>query len=801
MPFVFRLLCLIGLLLSPGGAAAQDVRGRVLDAATAQPLPGAVVRLSTDRAIGTVTDPDGAFRLTLPTAATGSLTVELTGYRPLTVPLAGTNTALTIRLTALAVRLAGAEVVGRAGQPDPERHVKGTQLGETILPVEALRILPVLFGEADPVKTLALLPGVQTGGEGQTGLYVRGGGQDQNLTLIDGATIYNAGHLLNFFSVFNADAISTASLLKTPEARYGGRLSSVLAIEGRDGEPDSLHVRAGVGLVASRLLVEGPIGRRRMAADSSEKPRPTFLLAGRRTYIDLLAKPFLKNENGGVPYYFYDLNGRLGWRPTARDRFSLSIYHGSDDGSFRLGGGAFTAGFGWGNSAASLRWQHFFSDRLRLRVGVSAVDYRFRFSSRFNTYETRLLTFVRDYTASTELDWEPSVRHTFHLGVSATDHTLRPRAGDAGTDDGQTFTTSRVQTKYAREGAVWLTDDWTLSDRLLLSAGLRWSGAQLRGPFSLYRFDVTGARVLDSTYTPSGQTAVGFQTPEPRIALRWALPNDRSSVKLGYARTAQYVHLVSQATSALPLDVWVPASAQAPPQRAHAFSAGYFRSLGKEQEWEFSAEVYYRRLDGQLEYADTYVAGPVNRDIEFEFVRGTGRAYGIELLARRATGRARGWLAYTLARATRRFPDLNKGEIFPFRFDQRHNLSLVGSYDLSARWLFGGTFTYATGQALTLPSRRYVVANNVQFQYGERNGFRMPATHRLDLSATWQRPPHAHWRTRWQFSVYNVYGRRNPWFYYLDPTGDVGSGNAQLTARSVALFPLPVPAVTWEVEF
>ncbi len=823
------------------------MRGTVLDGATGQPVPGVIVRWKRATDVGTLTDAAGQFTLPFSAEPADELLAEIAGYQPWRQPANRLGAGpLTVRLTVLTVQLAGAQVVGTAGGPDADRHLRGPQLGETVLSIAALRVLPVLFGETDPVKTLALLPGVQTGGEGQTGLYVRGGGQDQNLTLLDGATIYNAGHLLNFFSVFNADALRTATLLKTPEARYGGRLSSVLAVEGRDGDPDTLRVRAGLGLIASRLVVEGPLQWPRSAqkeangptqsispqatdttsAQSStslpqagirnqkpktinQKPTTTFLLAARRTYVDVLARPFQKSADGGVPYYFYDLNARLSWRPTDADRLTLSAYNGQDDGAFNLAGGRLKASFGWGNTGGALRWAHTFSPRLRLTTTATAVDYRFRFTSRFDSYESRLLTFVRDYGATTELTFAPNPRHHLTAGLAVTDHTLRPRAGDAQGDDGRTYNTTRVQTKYAQEGAAWLTDEFALTDRVLLSAGLRWSGLRQRGPFTQYAFDAAGTRVLDSTITRRGATAATYHTPEPRVAVRWVLPgtDGQASIKAGYGRTAQYVHLVTQATSALPLDVWVPASALAPPQRAHAWSAGYFRTFGPTQAWEVSAEAYYRRLDGQLEYRDGYVAGPSNRDIEYEFVRGTGRAYGLELLARKAGGDDpwRGWASYTLARATRTFPALNDGQTFPFRFDQRHNLNLVATYEASTRWLFGGVFTYATGQALTLPARRYVLEGNVQYQYGTRNAFRMPAQHRLDLSATWRRPPHRafgrSWRTQWQFSVYNVYGRRNPWFYYLEPAGDVSAGSGKLTAKSVALFPLPVPAVTWEVAF
>lgn len=782
------------------GQSTRTVRGLVTDGATAQPLPGAVVRLRDAPAVGTVSDAAGEFRLDMTSGASGPLLIELAGYRPATVTASAD--LLRVRLSALAVGLAGATVVGRAGQADPEQHIRGTQLGQAVLPIETLRMLPAIFGEVDPVKTLALLPGVQTGGEGQTGLYVRGGGQDQNLTLLDGAPIYNAGHLLNFFSVFNADALRAATLTKTPPAAQGGRLSSVLYLTSRDGDPDTLRARAGLGLIASRLLVEGPLGRRRL--DSARRPRPTFLLAARRTYVDVLAKPFQAEGETGVPYYFYDLNGRLAWRPTRRDRLSLTLYHGRDRGQFSLGGGQFTARFGWGNSAGALTWQHDFRENLRLLTTVTASEYQLDFQSDFSTYQTRLLTYVRDVGATTALRWEPTPRHRLEAGATAIRRTLRPRAGDASTQDGQQFTTSRVQTKYADEAAAWMQDEWSLTEALEISAGLRWSVARQRGPFTAYAYDAGGARIVDSVFAPRGATAARFQTPEPRVAARWALPGGKASLKAAYGRSAQYVHLVTQATSALPLDVWVPAQALTPPQRAHGFSLGYFRTLGAEQAWEVSAEGYYRNLTNQLEYRDGYVAGPTNRDIEFEFVRGSGEAYGMEFLARRTTGRARGWVSYTLARVTRRFPDLNDGRTFPFRFDQRHNLSIVGTYDLSPRWLLGGAFTYATGQALTMPERRYVVAGNVQFQYGARNGFRMPATHHLDLSATWQRPVrhvgHRRVQARWQFSVYNAYGRRNPWFFYLEPSGDVAGGGGRLQAKSVAIFPLPLPAVTWEVE-
>ena len=703
-----------------------------------------------------------------------------------------------VTLRPLAVQLRGAEVVGTVGT-DPDEHVRGAQLGSVVLPIAQLRTLPALFGEVDPVRSLQLLPGVQSGGEGSTGIFVRGGSADQNLVLLDGAPVYNPGHLLNFFSVFNADAVRSVELLKGAlPAAYGGRLSSVLLIEPQDGDrTPGLHGRAGLGLIASRLTLGGPVGR---TADSAARAPGAWQLSGRRTYLDLITKPFFKNGGErGVPFYFYDLNGRISYTLSKRDRLSISAYHGADDGGFTLTEGRFSADFRWGNTTATARWQHTFRPNLRLNTAVIFADYSFDFISRFDTYYTSLQTGVRDGAATTELQFEPSPRHQLRLGFSATHHRLRPRTGDAATDDGQTFRTTRVQTKYAREGAAWLSDDWSLSDRVLLSAGLRWSGFQQRGPFTQYFFN-DRAQVTDSVAYAAGAAVRTFHQPEPRLAVRVSLGPD-ASVKASWARTAQYLHLVSNATSALPLDVWVPAGALAPAQYGDQWSAGYFRNFGAGSAWETSVEAYYRTLHNQLEYRDGYAPGPSNRDLEYEFVTGAGRTYGLELFVRRTRGRLTGWLSYTLARATRTFPTLNAGQSFPFRFDRRHDLSVVAAYALSERWALGATLVYGTGLAVTLPVRAYVLENSVQYQYGSRNNFRVAPQHRLDLSATWHRPARHGWQPSWNFSVYNAYARANPFFYYLSTEGAPATGSAVITAKKVSIFPFPVPSVTYEIEF
>lgn len=770
-------------------ARAQDtfvLRGRVLDAATTEPLAGAFISLKEQPAIGTVSEPDGRYSLLAP-AGSYTLIIRYIGYESQEMSLQlYRNETLDLLLEPATYSTREVEVIGTRFKPITQTAT----MGELDIPMQAVKTLPVLFGETDIMKTVQLMPGVQSGGEGNTGFYVRGGGSDQNLIQLDQAVVYNPGHLLNFFSVFNSDAISNATMIKgNMPARYGGRLSSVLDVELREGSPDSLQAEGGIGLIASRLTLQGPL----------VKDKAAFIFSARRTYVDVLFGPFLRNtEQGGVPYHFYDFNGKLSYSLSPKDKLYLSGYYGKDVGSLKLSSGRFVADFQWGNAAATVRWQHRFSDRHTMEVSGILSDYAFDFTWDFADITTGLETGVRDYSAKVDFVYTPSARHQLEYGLQYTHHTLRPRTGSAETAEGDVFSTGRILSKSAHQAALYLSDDWNITDRLLLSAGIRGSYFAQIGPFTLYEFD-ENERATDSLQYASGERVKTFQALEPRFSARYTL-TAASSIKASYTRSAQYLHLVSNAYTTLPLDVWVPSSALVEPQRATQYAVGYFQSF-KQNMFEGSVELYYKTMENQLEYREGFVAGPSNRDLEYEFVRGSGESYGAEFFLRKNYGELQGWVGYTLSRTDRTFPDINQGRTFPARFDRRHDVSVVATYTLGPRWTFGGSFVYGTGQATTMPERRYLIEGTVNYQYGDRNSFRMEPLHRLDLSATLEGKQYMRLQSSWTFAIYNVYGRRNPFLYFIDSEGTPYSNDTKVQAKKVSLIPFPLPSVTWNFKW
>ena len=760
--------------------------GRVVDDQTGEALVGASLFFQEAPNVGAVTDVLGNYTLSAPAGAY-TLIVRYIGYNELEQSVVlKQNSQLLLGLRPATYDVQEVEIVAERQPPLTETAA----MGQLVLPMETLKTLPVLFGETDILKTVQLMPGVQSGGEGNTGFYVRGGGADQNLVLLDNATVYNPGHLLNFFSVFNSDAIENTTLIKgNMPARFGGRLSSVLDVEMKEGSLSDYSAEGGIGLIASRLTLQGPIA----------KDKASFIASGRRTYIDVLANPFLKGtEQGGVPYHFYDLNGKFTYVISDKDRLSLSGYYGRDVGQLKLSDGRFVSDFQWGNASATARWSHIFSDKLFMNTSAVLSNYGFQFSWEFGGYTTIVDTGVRDYSLHVDFNYLPTVRHAIQYGVQYTYHKLRPRTGEAEGVEGDQFSTDRINPKFAHQTALYISDDWNVTDRLLVSLGLRSSHFMQVGPFSLYEFNENQI-ATDSIRYGSGEKVKSFHALEPRVSFRYEL-NKEASVKAAFTQSAQYLHLVSNAYTTLPLDVWVPSSALVQPQRATQYALGYFKSIDNNQ-YEGSAEVYYKDLRNQLEYREGYSPGPSNRDLEYEFVTGSGKSYGIELFLRKNYGNLQGWIGYTLSRTTRTFPDLNEGKSFPARFDRRHDLSVVASYKLNDRWTFGGTFVYGTGQTTTLPVRRYLIEGNVNYQYGDRNSFRMEPTHRLDLAATLGVAKRRNIESSWTFSVYNVYGRRNPFLYYIDNNGEGYSQNINLQAKKVSIIPFPLPSVTWNFSW
>lgn len=768
--------------------SAQDkftISGYVKDALSGETLIGATIAVNgSGRAV--LANQYGFYSITLP-AGEYDLYVSFVGYEVL-----GKSIKLDADIRAdllLTPRTAAAnEVVVTARKRD--NNLKDAQMGKISLSMNQVKSLPVLFGEVDILKTIQLLPGVRNAGEGNAGFYVRGGGPDQNLIMLDDAVVYNTGHLFGFFSIFNSDAIKNTSLIKGGmPPQYGGRLSSVLDVAMKDGNMNEWEARGGVGLIASRISVEGPI----------QKDKASFMLSARRTYIDALIKPFISKSSSfyGSGYYFYDLNTKLNYTFSDKDRLYLSGYFGRDVFTFRNRERAFNADIPWGNSTATIRWNHVFNPKLFANTTVVYNDYKFSFGAAQQDFELKLSSGIRDVTTKADFDYFVSPKHKLKFGGLWTYHTFVPNVL-SGRQGETTFNPNNSNTKYAHETGLYVQDDWSVSDKLKLNAGLRWSGFAQTGPYKSFTTDADGNK-LDSTVYNRGERVKMYQGIEPRLTVRYTL-NAQSSLKFAVNRNQQFIHLVSNAGSTLPTDLWVPSTLRVKPQLSWQYAAGYFRNFN-ENTWETSVEVYYKDMQNQIEYREGYT--PSLKDPEEEFTFGKGWSYGAEFYVNKAKGKLTGWVGYTLSWTWRKFPGLNDGLKFPAKYDRRHDLSVVGIYELNRNWKLSSVFVYGTGNATTLPERFYLVEGVLTQEYSKVNAYRLPAYHRLDLAATYSptpRRPDRRFRNEWVFSIYNVYSRLNPYFIYFDQTGSAYDGTLEVESLQVSLFPI-LPSVTWNFRF
>lgn len=779
--------------------------GFVSDAESGERLPGASLFVPILEA-GTTANAAGFFSLTLPVRPdTLRLRVSYVGYRTEAVALVlSEDRRLDVALVPEPPEAGEVEVVAERG----EDAVGSTRMSVTALTAAEVERLPALLGEPDPIKAIQLLPGVQSGAEGQTGLYVRGGGPDQNLVLLDGAPLYNVSHVLGFLSVFNADAVGRVELTTGGfPARYGGRLSSVVDVTMREGSRNRHGVEGSVGVVASSLTAEGPL--------PLASGRGSFLVSARRTYIDVLARPFLKDQADGRSFttYFYDLNARLTLGPTPRDRLALSAYLGNDvygtayetaDGSFSE---RFEGGATWGNALATLRWSRPLSGRLFATAALTASRYRFLTTTRLvqaNAGPTPAESFqeviyasgITDLGGRADAEWTPSAGHAVRVGASLTRHGFNPGVGTlvyqladsaAATTQGLTPDTFGFTTW---EGFVYAEDDVGLSARLQANVGLHASAMRV------------GAQAYASL--------------QPRLAARYLLGPDWS-VKASFTTMEQYLHLLAHTGINLPTDLWVAPTERVPPQRAWQAAVGTTARLGRG--WTGSVEGFYKDMRGLIEYRPgaSFVTPGAGWEDQVEV--GRGWAYGAELLLRRTAGRTTGWLGYTLSWSLRRFDGVNDGAQFPYRYDRRHDVELVLSHAFSERLDLGLTWVYGTGQATTLATARFFENGLLDpgqlvlldpnyvggpperptlLDYGPRGGFRLAPYHRLDLALSWHFGRAFLLRggeSTLSVGAYNAYNRRNPFFLFAAP--GVGEGRVY---KQASLFPI-LPAIAYRFRF
>lgn len=751
-----------------------SVSGYVKDANTGETLTGASVYVKSESNLGASTNTYGFYTLRL-SPGEYTLVFSYLGYADQERKISLTND-LSLNIN-LSEGVEMSEIVIEAEAAD--KNVSGTQMGEIVLPIEKIQKIPALMGEVDLLKALQLLPGVQSAGEGSSGFYVRGGGPDQNLVLLDEALVYNSGHLFGFFSVFNSDAIKSANLMKGGmPAQFGGRLSSVVDIQMKEGNNKHYQVDGGIGLIASRLTVQGPI-----VPDKS-----SFIISSRRTYALDLAQPAIKRTDfAGTNYYFYDLNAKANYIFSEKDRIFFSAYFGRDVLKFKTPGRDFTFDLPYGNATGTLRWNHLFNNRLFVNTSLIYNDYDFTFSAGIDDFSLTLFSGVRDWNGKVDVDYFPSNNHAIKFGVQTTYHRLTPSVARA--QQGDDAFSNNKEAIPAWETGFYVSDDFKVSERIKIQAGLRWSVFTQMGPYAAS----TGINYQ------KGEEVVTYNGLEPRLSWRYAF-NASNSIKGGVTVSNQYLHLVSNSSSTLPADVWVSSTERIKPQRGEQYALGYFKNIKKNM-FEVSAEIYFRTLRNQLDYGESYVQNPAD-DLEQQFIAGSGRAYGAELLIRKNEGKLTGWIGYTRARTERKFEEINGGAYYPAVYDRTHDLSLVVNYDKGKKWDFSGVFVFGTGRAFTPIESIYLVDQRVVTNYAPRNSSRLPDYHRIDVSANY-RPKKEEgegFYSYWTFSVYNVYNRRNPFFINYEFDTNEKTGVLSASAYKVSLFPI-IPSVTWNFKW
>ncbi len=781
IPIIF----LFSFFMHPAFAQEKvTISGYVRDSLSRETLIGAAIQAQ-EAGKGVNTNQFGYFSITLPKGKY-TLNVSYVGYLPSSTNIS-LNQDINFDINLLSKNSLSQEIFISSRRRDV--NVKSAQMGQINLTMNKVKALPVIFGEVDPLKTLQLFPGVSSSGEGNSGIYVRGGGPDQNLIMLDDAVVYNSSHLFGFFSIFNGDAIKNINLIKGGmPAQYGGRLSSVLDVSMKDGNMNNFQYEGGIGSIASRFSVQGPI----------KKDRSSFMISSRRTYIDALVKPFIKkgSQFDGSGYYFYDLNAKFNYKFSNKDRLYLSGYFGRDVFDFVNKVRQFDVNIPWGNSTLTTRWNHVFNKKLFMNTTLVYNDYKFRFGALQNNFEIALNSGIRDMNIKTDLDHYLTPAHKLRYGFQFTKHRFTPSVL-SGKQDSTTFSPVNAQIKFANETALYIQDDWEPSDKLKINAGIRWSGFAQVGPYKHYTSDINGRR-LDSITFSSGELVKFYGGLEPRLTLRYNI-NEETSIKSAITQNRQYIHLVSNAGTTLPTDIWVPSTLRVKPQLSWQYATGIFRNF-KDNTFETSVEFYYKSMSNQIEYKEGYT--PSGKDTEEEFVFGKGWSYGTEFFINKAKGKLTGWIGYTLAWTWRKFPQINKGLKYPAKYDRRHDLSVVAIYELNPKWRLSGVFVYATGNATTLPEKFYLIEGVLTQQFSSINKYRLAPYHRLDLSATYTpiKSKPSKIKGEWVFSIYNVYNRKNPYFYYFDQTGSAFAGNLQVQAKQVSLFPV-IPSVTYNFKF
>jgi len=789
------LFTLLLNLLIISTLSAQDkvtLSGYLHDATNGESLIGATIYVP-NLQTGTVSNVYGFYSLTLPP---GSYQVEYRyiGFEPTIKEVDLTNNQrLDIELLGEKQLLEEIVISGKI----EDLNVSGIQMGAHDMNIGTIQNIPAFMGEVDVLKSIQFLPGVSTVGEGASGFNVRGGGVGQNLVLLDEAPVYNSSHMLGFFSVFNPDAVKDIKLIKGGiPAQYGGRIASILDIRMKEGNNKKFTVSGGIGSIFSRVTVEGPL----------KKDKASFIVAARRSYADAVAKIFTDVLDDGAALNFYDLTMKTNYNINKNNRIYLSGYFGRDKFKFDA-----TQGFNWGNSTGTLRWNHIFNQRLfsNFTIFFSDYDYELAFGDddldKFD-WNSR----IRTFNFKPEFSYFINPENNLSFGGELIKYNFEP-ANAVGVSNGEVSDVS-VEKKNGLEWALYISNQQKLGPKWETQYGLRYSQFMLVGPGSYYEFDNpeagTRRRVVNAFNAEAGEVIQRYQNLEPRVTIKYQVSN-QASIKASYNRTAQYIHLVSNTTASNPLDIWTPSTNNIEPQTADQWGLGYFKNYGPENDFETSVELYYRKSKNQIDYIDGADI-LINEFIEGDLLSGDGRAYGLELLVIKNKGLFNGWVSYTLARTELKVNGINNNQWYPTRYDQAHNFKAVVFYEPESRWKLSANFTLLSGTPTTFPTSRLEVQNYLlPFDYySSRNNLRIPLFHRLDFSATLSGKKNRKGKERknedyWVFSVYNVYGRRNPFSIYFAQAEDrpIAGTPIETQATQVSIIGSIVPAISYNFKF
>lgn len=773
------LLNIVMLLMGAGAATGTEanvtVTGHVRDAATGEDLIGATVYIK-DASAGTTTNVYGFYSLNLP-AGKYNIKYSYIGYDAQFIEVdLTTNKVIDVDLESAFRQLGEVVITGER----PDENVTQVRMSSNNLSMETVKSLPAFMGEVDVMKSLMLLPGVSSGGEGSTGIFVRGGNVDQNLILLDEATVYNASHLMGFFSVFNADAIKDVQIYKGGiPAQYGGRLSSVVDMRMKDGNSKNLAATGGIGSISSRLTVEAPL----------QKNVSSFILSGRRTYADMflpLASDSMIRNNR---LYFYDINAKANYRFSDKDRIFFSGYFGRDilriNSEFNMG---------WGNETATVRWNHIFNPRIFSNFTLIYSDFDYLLGFHYGVNSFNWTSNIRDYSAKADFTWYLNPSNNIRFGAQSQYHTFNP-GNIRGEGDDSAISDFNLSSTNALEQALYVSNEQKIGSSFTLEYGLRWSVFQNLGKATIYSFD-ENYNVTDTLSYGSGTIYHTQQGLEPRLGMVYTLAGNQS-FKASYNRTRQYLQQTHLSSTGTPIDVWFPASPNVKAQLADQWALGYFRNFQNNM-IESSVEIYYKDMQNQLDFKEqaNILLNPL---MEGELRSGKAWSYGAEFMLNKTKGDFTGWFSYTWSRAWQQITDINNGNKYPAVFDRPHDISLVLAYDLSPRLNLSANWVYQTGKPITMPAARYEWGEVVVPLYTDRNAARLPDYHRLDLSATWQtrKRPNSNWQGSWNFSIYNAYFRKNVFSYsYRQNEQNVH----QTDAYKIYLFGI-VPSVTYNFKF